>query len=223
MNRGLIIIISSLILLITSACGGNQQGGGRQGAQTNVEPLYREQNNDTRIGMVRNDQINGDESARGGGQNEIGYFRYNPDHYINQKGRAAGPDVFVDRTVLARHIAQLVTVLPNVKEATALVTDDHVFIGVATKNNKLDAKTVKEARRTAESVTPRYYRIHVTTDKNLNSQIQRVGMRMAGNRDVQGIRGDLEQLLRKMGDETPPDLNENIQPNSRRNINPQMD
>lgn len=222
MYRGLIIIISSFILLFMTACA-SQQTGNRQGTQMNYEPLYREQNNDTRMGLVRNDQINGEETARGGGQNEIGYFHYNPQNYVNQNGRPPGPNVFVDRTVLARHIAQLVTFLPNVKEATALVTDDHVFIGVTTKNNKLDAKTIKEARRTAESVTPRYFRVHVTTDKQLNSQIQSVGMRMVGNRDVQGIRGDLEQLLRKMGDETPPDLNENIYPNSRRDVNPNMD
>jgi len=222
MKRGL-IIISSLLALILSACSpDNQQGGGREGVQTNYEPMYRDHDNDTRIGYVRNDQINGDEAARGGGQNEIGYFRYRPENYANE-GRAAGPDVFIDRTLLARHIAQLVTVLPNVQEATALVTDDHVFVGVATKNKKLDPKTVKEARRTAESVTPRYYRIHVTTDKNLNSQIQSVGMRMAGNSDVQGVRGDLEQLIREMGDETPPDLNENNQPNSLRDINPNQD
>lgn len=62
--------------------------------------------------------------------------------------------MFVDRPLLARHIAEMVTNLPNVKDATALVTDDRVFIGVNTKNGKVDPKTVKEAKRTAESLTP---------------------------------------------------------------------
>jgi hypothetical protein len=39
---------------------------------------------------------------------------------------------------------------------------------------------------------------------------------------VQGVRGDLEQLLRKMGDESPPDLNEANYPNNLRQVNPDM-
>ncbi|SEN56519.1 Sporulation lipoprotein YhcN/YlaJ (Spore_YhcN_YlaJ) [Lihuaxuella thermophila] len=208
-----------LFILSTAACTSPEPAKPGE-AQ---EPLYREHHNDTRFGMVRNDVINGEESAYGGGQNEIGYFKYIPENYKTGDGRAAGPNVFVDRSLLARHIAQMVTVLPNVKEATALVTDDHVFVGVNTKNGKMDTKTVKEAKRTAESITPRYFKVHVTTDRNLNSQIQRVGMRLNGASDVEGVRGDLEQLLRKMGDETPPDVNESIYPQQRRQVNPNED
>jgi hypothetical protein len=216
MKQRLVTLVAAAILLITAACspGGKQQGMGG----TN-EPLYREHHNDTRFGAVRNDTINGMESAYGGGQNEIGYFKYKPENY-RTNGHAAGPDVFVDRPLLAKHIAQLVTVLPNVKEATALVTDDHVFLGIKTKNGRMDPKTVKEAKRTAESVTPRYYKVHVTSDRTLEDQINNVGMRLRGNSDVEGVKGDLEQLLRKMGDSTPPDLNESRQPNQQREINP---
>lgn len=221
MKRWVVVLLSCLFAFSISACspdnrGENQnQGMENQGAQ---EPLYREQNNDTRIGRTRNDSINGNEEARGGGQNEIGYFKYNPQNYNN---RTAGEtDVFVDRPLLARHIAEMVTNLPNVKDATTLVTDDHVFVGVTTKNGKVDQKTAKEAKRTAESLTPRYYKVHVTSDKNLNDKITDIGMRMSTNNDVEGVRGDLEDLLRKLGDDTPPGVNEQIEPNSRRDINP---
>lgn len=222
MKRWMVFLLSCLFAFSISACspdnrGENQrnQGMENQGYQ---EPLYREQNNDTRIGRTRNDSINGNEEARGGGQNEIGYFKYNPQNYANKT--AGETDVFVDRPLLARHIAEMVTNLPNVKDATALVTDDHVFIGVNTKNGKVDQKTAKEAKRTAESLTPRYYRVHVTSDKSLNDQITNIGMRMSTNNDVEGVRGDLEELLRKLGDDTPPDVNEQIEPNGRRDINP---
>jgi hypothetical protein len=220
MKRWMIFLLACLITAASSACSqGNRQG--MQRMQGMEEPLYRDKEHDTRIGYVRNDTINGHEAAGGGGQNEIGYFKYRPQHYRNN-GRAEGPDVFIDRPLLARHIAHLVTFLPNVKEATALVTDDHVFLGVSTKNGRMDPKTMREAKRTAESVTPRYYKVHVTSDKKLESEINAIGMRMTGNADVQGVRGDLEQLLRKMGDESPPDLNEANYPNNLRQVNPDM-
>lgn len=43
---------------------------------------------------------------------------------------------------------------------------------------------------------------------------------MSTNNDVEGVRGDLEDLLRRLGDDTPPDVNEQIEPNGRRDINP---
>lgn len=217
-----ILFVSGLLALSVYGCAPNndegEQGMENQGKQ---EPLYREQNNDSRFKTVQNDTINGDEKARGGGQNEIGYFKYIPENYANKNGTNTGDNVFIDRPLLARQIAQMVTVLPNVKDGTALVTDDHVFIGVTTKNGKIDKKTAKEAKRTAESLTPRYFKIHVTSDKKLNNDIKSIGMRMSTNNDLEGVRGDLEDLLRKMGDDTPPDVNEQIEPNTRREINPQ--
>jgi hypothetical protein len=223
MNRWIVFLLSGLFAFSLTACSPDNRGenhGNHQGMenQSDEEPLYREQNNDTRIGRTSNDSINGNEEARGGGQNEIGYFKYTPQNYDEKS--AGKTDVFVDRPLLARHIAEMVTNLPNVKEATALVTDDRVFIGVNTKNGKVDPKTVKEAKRTAESLTPRYYRVHVTSDKNLNEKITDIGMRMSTNNDVEGVRGDLEDLLRRLGDDTPPDVNEQIEPNGLRDINP---
>ncbi|MBA4602771.1 YhcN/YlaJ family sporulation lipoprotein [Thermoactinomyces mirandus] len=218
-----ILLLSSFLIFSVSGCAPNHNDDGAQGMenQGNQEPLYREQNNDTRFGTVQNDMINGDEAARGGGQNEIGYFKYIPENYTNKNGANPGNNVFIDRSLLARQIAQMVTVLPNVKDGTALVTDDHVFIGITTKNGKIDRKTAREAKRTAESLTPRYFKVYVTSDKKLNDEIKSVGMRMTTNKDIEGVRGDLEDLLRKMGDDTPPDVNGQIEPNTRREINPQ--
>ncbi|WP_164491606.1 YhcN/YlaJ family sporulation lipoprotein [Staphylospora marina] len=213
------LLLAAALLFLSPACSPRDK---QQGMNGTYEPLYREHHNDTRYGAVRNDSINGMESAYGGGQNEIGYFRYRPENYITKNGRNAGPDVFIDRPLLARHIAQLVTVLPNVTQATALVTDDHVFLGIRTKNGKMDRKTVDAAKRTAESVTPRYFKVHVTTDRTLEERINEVGMRLRGNSDVEGVRGDLEQLIRQMGDETPPGLNESQFPTQFREVNPRQ-
>ena len=128
---------------------GENEGNQGMENQSYEEPLYREQNNDTRIGRTSNDSINGNEEARGEGQKTKWNFKYNPQNYDEKS--AGKTNVFVDRPLLARHIAEMVTNLPNVKDATALVTDDRVFIGVNTKNGKVDPKTVKEAKRTAEA------------------------------------------------------------------------
>jgi hypothetical protein len=215
--KKIVIGLVSLTLTLAPACNSNDQAAQEIGNGPQ-DPLYRETSHPSRMGAVRRDNsaINGHEHAASGGQNEIGYFRYNPANYKNNV--SADPktqNVYVDRPILAKHIAQLVTVLPNVKDATALVTDDHVFIGIRTKNGKPDAKARKEAKRTAEAVTPRYYKVHVTDSKELENRINSIGMRMRTNNDVEGVKGDLEQLLRQMGDETPPNVNENIQPNSK--------
>ncbi|WP_168188616.1 YhcN/YlaJ family sporulation lipoprotein [Thermoflavimicrobium daqui] len=219
-RRAWVLGIFSVILLITTACSPRNQSAEHDNTSPQ-EPIFRETNNPSRLGAVRRDNsdINGHENAATGGQNEIGYFRYNPANYrTNGRKIPQSHNVFVDRPILAKHIAQLVTVLPGVKEATALVTDDHVFIGVRTKNGKHNPKIIKEAKRTAEAVTPRYFKVHVTDSQKLESQINSVGMRMRTNNDVEGVRGDLEQLLRKMGDETPPDVNEDNNPNSKTQI-----
>ncbi|SFI87692.1 Sporulation lipoprotein YhcN/YlaJ (Spore_YhcN_YlaJ) [Thermoflavimicrobium dichotomicum] len=209
----------SFVIFIMSACSPRQATPEQTGNPD--EPLYRESNNPSRLGAVRRDNsdINGHESAASGGQNEIGYFRHNPENYRTNGNKVPQPhNVFIDRPILAKHIAQLVTVLPGVKESTVLVTDDHIFVGVRTKNGKHNPKILKEARRTAEAVTPRYYKVHVTDSAKLESQINNVGMRMRTNHDVEGVKGDLENLLRQMGDKTPPDVNENIQPKSKTDI-----
>lgn len=151
------------------------------------------------------------------GQNEIGFFRYDPQDY---KEKSPEPAIIIDRSLLAKHIASLVGILPNVAGVTTLVTDDHVFIGIKERDARKGKNTLKEVARTAESVTPRYFKIHVTDKKSLEEKVNAVGIRMRGNHDVEGVKGDLEQLLREMGDETPPNVNESIRPDNRRDVNP---
>jgi hypothetical protein len=224
MKRMRLLLMLALLLMMLPACDGSKGSARSSGMDDAYRPMYRDRQTTTRFGRVSNDMMNGNERFQGGGQNEIGYFRYNPADYRSALGsrQTPGPNVFIDRPLLAQNIAYLVTILPNVKEATALVTDDHIFVGVRPKNGTLDAKTQKEAQRTAESVTPRYYQVHVTSDQKLQSEIDSVGMRMRDSSNVEGVRGDLEQLLRNMGDETPPDVNESIHPQRRQQINPQQ-
>ncbi len=167
--------------------------------------MYQDEMSRTRFGYdARDPNTYREDRFLGQGQNEVGYFRYNPENYKGNQSLTTDPGIRIDRPTLAKHIASLVAVLPNVKESTVLVTDDHVFVGIITKNGKQDQNMVKEAKRTAESVTPRYFRIHVTDSKSLQSSINELGLRMQRSGDIDGSRNSLNQLLKKMGDDTPP-------------------
>lgn len=206
MQRLLTGVLCVCLFFLVSACNSDrEEAGGKKEMDRNEGSMYQDDTAKTRFGYDTRDP-NRDKEDRflGQGQNEVGYFRYNPEHYKGNQSLAADPGIRVDRPTLAKHIASLVAVLPNVKESTVLVTDDHVFVGIIPKKGQQDQKTVKEAKRTAESVTPRYFRIHVTDSENLQSSINELGLRMQRSGDVDGTRNSLNQLLRKMGDDTPP-------------------
>lgn len=187
-----------------TACNSDQEeAGGKKELDRNENSMYQDDLTKTRYGYdTRDPNREKEDRFLGQGQNEIGYFRYDPSYYKNSQSGTADPGIRIDRPTLAKYIAGLVADLPNVKESTVLVTDDHVFVGIVPK--KKNQKTVQEAKRTAESVTPRYFRIHVTDSKSLQSSINELGLRMQKNGDVDGVRNSLNQLLKKMGDETPP-------------------
>ncbi|MBD1370867.1 YhcN/YlaJ family sporulation lipoprotein [Hazenella sp. IB182357] len=211
-----------LLIITMIACSPNTDSNMNQAnSNDNVQSLYHDDQAPSRFNRTSNhDQMNGQENVNGSGQNQIGYFHYSPTNEV--KGEAVAPKITIDRPLLARQIAQLITVHPDVKEATTLVTDDHVFIGIQPRNAQVATNATKEAIRTAESLTPRFYKINCTSDKELQSQIDSVGMRMRGSADVEGVRGDLEQLLREMGDESPPQLNRSLEPKGIIDINPKQ-
>lgn len=198
-------ILGMCLFLLLSACANQREPlEGKKEINRNEGSLYQDDVTRTRFGYDNRDP-NPDKEDRflSRGQNEVGYFRYNPAYYKSNPSSFADTGVRIDRPALAKHIASLVAVLPNVKEATVLVTDDHVFVGIIPKKER-NQKTVKEAKRTAESVTPRYFRIHVTDSKSLQSAINDLGLRLQRSGDVDGTRKSLNELLKKMGDQTPP-------------------
>lgn len=193
-----------MFLLVISACTPGQT----QPDTSSERSLYQGRND--RDGFT--DTNFGDPSRTNGGPNNtIGYVRHNARN-IRETNNNDRANAYIDRTILAQHIASLVTQLPGVNDATVLVTDDHVFIGLdEPKGKALDPDTVKEARRTAMSATPRYYRIHVTRDSNLRNRIDRIGVQMQNGRNTDGVsvNRNLEKLLRDLGDTSPPELDRN--------------
>ncbi|MDA8353086.1 MAG: YhcN/YlaJ family sporulation lipoprotein [Firmicutes bacterium] len=102
---------------------------------------------------------------------EIGFSRQQ-----GNKGSNTGQnDVYFSRSALAKQISNLSTRLPQVDDATVVVTDDKVLIGVKSGKGKVSDKILHEVRRTAWSLTPRYYRVYVTGDPEVRNQLNRIG------------------------------------------------
>lgn len=110
----------------------------------------------------------------------------------------------VDRQLLAQNISQMVSMIPGVKEVSTLVTDDHVFIGIQPTQAKLSEKTRAEIRRTGKSVTPRYFKVHISDHKKTLDQINQIGTRTQQGTRTETTQKEIERLLRQLGDNTPP-------------------
>lgn len=199
--------------LVSTACTTAERPDDVNNRQNNA--LYQEENGyygnrfiSSGSGTINNDDLGPRNDPTQGlrGQNEIGFVRFNrADDFPNRGDQTQGPELYVDRHALAHHIGSLVTAHPDIRDSLVLVTDDHVFVGVDdVGGKKLDKQTIDRVRRTALSVTPRYYDVHVTNDRDMLRRITDIGHRMTRTGNRGDYREDISKLLREMGDDTPP-------------------
>lgn len=208
-KRIICMLIAALLSLVACSQQSLERRGERhQEMDRSHNSLYQDQTSQTNYGYKKRPvDFTRSDRDQTNGQNEIGFFHADRVNYPNQ---AQQPNVFIDRSILAKHISQMLISLPQVKASTVLVTDDHVFLGVqqrpAPKGSKpMTGKQLDyEAKRVAQSVTPRFFKVHVTHRADLEREINQIGMRMQKNGDIEGTNGNLNDLLRRMGDETPP-------------------
>ena len=196
LKKRILVLLSCFVISLASACTPADQQPGTDTDQS----LFRDGNQDARgpYDYVNQGTPRGNQTAA---QNPIGYVRYQANNNRQQGGQ--GPNIYVDRNNLARRIAYLIT-RQGIKDASVLVTDDHVFVGINGDDpKKLDSATLRRIRQTALSVTPRYYRVRVVQDPASLRRINEVG--------TGGARGDLNRLLRDLGDTTSPGTRTPIQ------------
>lgn len=99
------------------------------------------------------------------GTTSFGYVTYSKqDMHAQQAG-----SFFVDRNVLARTVGTVVNSIPEVQNSSVLVTDEDIFVGV--KGVK-DVSTLNKVKLSAWSVSPRYYKVYVTSDAKTIGQVQ---------------------------------------------------
>lgn len=102
----------------------------------------------------------------------------------------------IDREQLASIITQLTVQLPNVKEASTLVTDEKVLVVYSTDTSNR-FMTADQVKRTAASAVPRYYHIYVSDNYVLARDIEDFSLLSTQSRDVDPAIKSIIQLMLK--------------------------
>lgn len=183
MMRRVLALAACFVFSLTAACA---PAGQRPDVGSNQITYGNNHNSQSAYDYVNRETPSG---IGFGPQYPVGYIRYQAE---NGQRADRVSNIYVDRNVLARQIAKLVAQL-GIKDSAVLVTDDHVFVGI-NGNQELDFQSLRRIQQTALSVTPRYYRVHVIQDPSMVRRINEAGTG----------RGDLQRLLRDLGDTTLP-------------------
>lgn len=152
------VLLLAAVLLTLSACGdiGKSSSnisntGSNTGTETPADP----------------DSIISDNHERGSGTNpksdrnqEIGYVRNRAEDLKLMDN--AGNEVEIDREAMARIINKLLLQNGSFQETATLVTDRNVLIAYQKTEDLDENKAAEIARKTAESVMPRYYHVYVS-------------------------------------------------------------
>ncbi|WP_232696786.1 YhcN/YlaJ family sporulation lipoprotein [Brevibacillus daliensis] len=117
------------------------------------------------------------------------------------------PLVYVDREALADAVSQVVSTVPGIQHASALVTDKEVLVGV--KGTDKDSRSqAAKARANALSITPRYYKVYLSHDPALVQELNHLGATMKKSttasmkKDHTMHSTEVDNLVRKFGGTT---------------------
>ena len=79
----------------------------------------------------------------------------------------------LDREQLAKVISNIIVQLPNINDASVLVTDEEVLV-VYDTDSKNREKTADQVKRSALSAVPRYYHVYVSDNTALAQNIRKL-------------------------------------------------
>jgi len=148
------------LLLFTVGCAPNTQQQGMTGTR-NMGP------DGDRTGLhaslYKNSAPGNNVRSSAGPDTGVGYASLSADT-LRPFGAGDGTRVYVDRNVLAQAAAKVALSVPGVRHATVAVTDRHVMVGV-TLNTPRPSEALNQVKKGVQSITPRYYRVSVTTDE----------------------------------------------------------
>ncbi|MCG7319492.1 YhcN/YlaJ family sporulation lipoprotein [Brevibacillus laterosporus] len=119
------------------------------------------------------------------------------------RGYEKTPRVYIDRDALAQAVGQVVCSVPGIDNATVLVTDEEIFVGVKTSDKDDHSATVK-ARNSALSISPRYYKVYLTNDQNMTKELSHVANSSAKTASTQSTSGTthvqtVDRLVKSFG------------------------
>lgn len=138
------------------------------------------------------------------GANNVSNIGYAHISSSNLRSNAVN-QVYVDRDALARAIGNVTASIPGVKTATVLVTDEEVFVGLLSRGTDRQAAKNK-ARMSAMSVTPRYYKVYVTDNQQMISEMSRIASRTSNvNANITQDERSIDSLIRSFGGQADGD------------------
>lgn len=98
----------------------------------------------------------------------------------------------------AERIANRVATLKNVEDASVIVTDDNVIVGVETKD-QADRDLRQNIRNTVRTMVDDNKDVHVTLDPDLFDRIQTVDDDLQEGRAMNEVQADIEGILEDIG------------------------
>lgn len=185
-TRGAAIVLSAMLL---GACAANDQktaendGVYKESGNTmnrdNRNDLYNRSNNDNNYGFVREVK-----SPVPGENADV-----NRNHGI-------------DREKTASMISKMAVALPNVLDASVVVTDAEVLIAykLSETDKKSRFETADQVKKTAMSVIPRWYHVYVTDDPALRQYVENIASMKPNSANKNSA---VRDTIRMMKDSSP--------------------
>ncbi|GLO67031.1 MULTISPECIES: YhcN/YlaJ family sporulation lipoprotein [Oceanobacillus] len=112
--------------------------------------------------------------------NKLGFVRYTKDEFANDESHEHRA-ITIDRREMADMISRILLQNNQYEEVATLVTDEEVLIAFEHSENIAIDEAMINARKTAESVLPRYYDIYTSGDKSLIQDIQTLHYSLAND------------------------------------------
>lgn len=110
----------------------------------------------------------------------------------------------MDREQVADSISRLAVTIPNVDDASVLVTSEEVLIAYTmdaqNKDKRERTAVADQVKKTAMSVVPRWYHVYVTDDPHLRRDIENIATMDAGSNNVKAT---IDQTIDRMVKESP--------------------
>lgn len=95
-------------------------------------------------------------------------------------------------------ITDKLTDMKHVQDASVVVTDDDVLVGVNTTDNKVTKNYKKNIRNTVQSVTGNKD-IHITTDPDIYDRITDVNDNLGNGDGFNEVRSDIQGIINDLG------------------------
>ncbi|WP_062109377.1 YhcN/YlaJ family sporulation lipoprotein [Bacillus niameyensis] len=191
------VLLTTIVTL--SACGVNNADENRgiypkDGNSININEQadnYNDHKDDDQFGYVR--QVKSPVPGNDSGETQVSWM---------------------NREKAALALSQILVALPNVNDASVIVTDQEVLVAYTTDQNdeKGRFETADQVKKSALNVVPRWYHVYITDDTALRQDVENIG---SMNADSANKDESVKNVVNRMLERSPQGrkLNDGENPN----------